>query len=320
MQLRPGACILGRMIGFVNAYKPAGPTSHDVVDLLRRRLPRGTRAGHCGTLDPFAEGVLVLCVGAATRLAQYVQRQPKRYRAAVTLGAASSTDDPTGEIAAADAATAGAAPPPEEAVRSVVAEFVGAILQVPPSHSAVHVEGRRAYQLARRGEAPALAARPVHVHSIEVLRYEYPVLELDVRCGGGTYIRALARDIGRELGVGGYCSALARTEIGPFRAEDAVRAEDMDPHSHLLSPLAALADMPTFTLSAQECARLAMGQTIPFSKADGTLSVGLGSGIAARTSEVAVLGPGGDLIAIASVGADGKTIRPHIVLPPSANG
>ena len=162
------------MFGFFNVHKPPGPSSHDIVARLRRQLGGKTRIGHAGTLDPFAGGVLVLCVGPATRLAEYVQVQPKRYAAEITLGATSTTDDVEGEIAESPNAAAAT----QEAVKKALASFVGDIDQVPPSHSAVHVAGTRAYKLARRGQMLDLPGRRVTIHGIELVSYEFPLLEV----------------------------------------------------------------------------------------------------------------------------------------------
>ena len=302
MAIERGASLKGAMIGFLNVDKPPGMTSHDVVAAVRRRLPRKTKVGHAGTLDPFATGVLVLCVGPATRLACYVQSQPKRYAAEVTLGATSTTDDPEGKIAP----TPGAEPVPLDEVRGALEAFVGEIQQVPPAHSAVHVGGRRAYKLAREGERPELPARRVVVHAIELTGYDWPVVGLDVRCGSGTYIRALARDIGRELGVGGYCSALARTEVGCFTLDAAVPLDALDPERRLIPVADGLPTMPQVRLGAAGAARLCQGQAVA---ADAELPL--------PSSEVLVVGQGGDALAIARVAGDGLTLQPRKVLVPS---
>jgi tRNA pseudouridine55 synthase len=289
------------MFGLLVINKPAGPTSHDVVTGVRRRLGRGVKVGHAGTLDPFAEGVLVVCVGAATRLASYVQARPKRYLALLRLGATSSTDDPEGRITPAP----GASGPDDSTVREALARFVGAIEQVPPAHSAVHVNGRRAYRLARTGEAVDLPPRTVTVHSLDLARYEYPHLEIDVRCGAGTYIRALARDIGSALGVGAYCERLTRTAVGDFRIEDALRPQDLDPPRDLLPPLAALSSLPRVTVTAPQAARLKHGNCLALC---GEVPPG----------EVAVIDSHANLLAIAEVRTDGKTLWPgKVFLHPS---
>ena len=288
------------LFGFLNIDKPQGLTSHDVVAWVRRRVPRGVRVGHAGTLDPFATGVLVVGVGPATRLCGYVQRQPKTYRAELHLGATSTTDDPDGEIRE----TPGASPPAPDAVRAAVEKFTGEIEQTPPAYSAVHVKGRRAYEMARRGENPRLEPRRVVVHRIALLDYRWPRAEVEVVCGSGTYIRSLARDIGEALGVGAYCAALRRTRVGPFSAEDAVALEGVDPARHLLPPLSGLGDLPTVVVEGEDRARLLRGQ-----------SVWCGQGLPAPGGEVAVVGVSGELLAIGEVLADGR-LQPRRVFPP----
>jgi tRNA pseudouridine55 synthase len=281
------------MFGFLNIDKPSGPTSHDIVARVRRRVGRKIKVGHAGTLDPFATGVLVVCVGPATRLASFVQAAPKRYRAEMVLGATSTTDDRDGRIAR----TLGAAPPAEQAVRQAIGRFVGKIQQVPPAHSAVHVDGQRAYKLARAGQEVEIPAREVHVHSIDLLAYEFPHLALDVKCGSGTYIRALGRDIGEALGVGGYCWALERTAVGVFTVEEARSTEELDPARDLLGPLLALEDLPKITLSEDDLRRIRMGQR-----------VGLEREVA--SGQAALLDAAGTLVALGEVLPDGRTLQP----------
>jgi tRNA pseudouridine55 synthase len=292
------------VLGFLNVNKPRGPTSHDVVAGVRRLLAGGRRrakVGHAGTLDPFADGVLVVCVGAATRLVEYVQSQPKRYAADITLGAASTTDDPDGQITP----TPNAAPPDERAVREAAARFAGVIRQVPPAHSAVHVGGRRAYELARGGEQVALPARRVEVHSIEVVSYDWPVVSVDVCCGAGTYIRALARDLGEALGVGGYCSALTRTEVGPFTLDAAVPPGELRFDRDIVPPQEALRHLPAVTLDADRARRLRLGRAVEADLPD-------------AAQDVLVLDEHGGLVAVGRV--DGRTGRlaPAKVFPPPA--
>lgn len=286
------------MFGLLAIDKPPGPTSHDVVAAVRRRLGRGVKVGHAGTLDPFARGVLVVCVGPATRLADYVQAQPKRYRAVVRLGATSTTDDPEGEIAPRP----DPAEPTENRVRLVVGRFVGPIKQAPPAHSAVHVEGRRAYQLARAGKPVELTPRPVVIHAIDVLGYRWPDLELDIRCGSGTYIRSLARDIGHALGVGGYCLSLTRTAVGVFDLDRSVSPDSLDPAANLLPPLLALGKMPRATLAEDQLPALRNGRVVELSRpAD------------AAAAEIALLDAAGNLLAIAEPRAGGTRAQPSKV-------
>ncbi|MFP3938028.1 MAG: tRNA pseudouridine(55) synthase TruB [Phycisphaerae bacterium] len=283
------------MFGFINVNKPSGPTSHDVVVQVRRRIGRGVKVGHTGTLDPFADGVLVLCVGPATRLAERVAALEKRYRATVTLGATSDTDDAEGQIIPATAE-----PPPFEALEAVLPGFVGQIDQVPPAYSAIHVKGRRAYKLARAGRRAELPTRRVIVHELKLLRYDPPELEIDVRCGSGTYVRSLARDIGRELGCGGYCSRLTRTEVGTFRLCDAVRPEDIDPTRDLLDPLLALVDKPRACIDDHAAHRIANGNRVQLAEHR-------------EPGEVAVIDAAGNLLAVADVADDGITLHPRRV-------
>ncbi len=248
------------MFGLLNVAKPTGPTSHDVVARVRRALPRRTRVGHTGTLDPFAAGVLVLCIGPATRLAEYVGGQPKQYLAEVTFGAISTTDDSQGEL------TPTAAPPPREAaLRDALGRFVGEIQQVPPAYSAIKVQGQRAYKLARQEQEVTLAARTVRIDAVELLGYEAGRARLRIDCGGGTYIRALARDLGLALGCGGYCSALTRSAVGPFTLDDALPADAVSPETiaeHLLPARLAVADWPAVTLDDPAIADIRMGRAV----------------------------------------------------------
>ncbi len=299
------------MFGFFAIDKPAGPTSHDIVAAVRRRVGRGVKVGHAGTLDPFASGVLVVCAGPATRLADYVQAQPKRYRAVMCLGATSTTDDPEGEITPTPAglgpprgaaqgelaAPLGGPRPAEADVRRIVAGFVGQIDQVPCAHSAVHVDGQRAYKLARAGREVSLPSRPVMIHAIDVLRWDWPILELDIRCGSGTYIRALARDIGSALQVGGYCQALTRMAVGVFELTRAVDPDALEPARDLLPPTLALGDMPRVVMDASQHNRLRNGGLIELPEP----AVG---------DEIALLDSEGHLLALAQPRADGWKLQP----------
>ncbi|HUF76850.1 MAG TPA: tRNA pseudouridine(55) synthase TruB, partial [Longimicrobiales bacterium] len=183
--------------GVLPVDKPAGPTSHDIVDRARRAL-RTRRIGHTGTLDPFASGLLLLCVGPATRLAEYLTALPKSYEATLRLGVATTTDDAEGEpVRTSDAWKA----VDESAVRTAFERQTGDILQVPPAYSAKRVAGERMYDVARRGGTVELEAVPVHVSRIELTRFEPPEVDFTVDCSSGTYIRAIARDVGEQLGA-----------------------------------------------------------------------------------------------------------------------
>jgi tRNA pseudouridine55 synthase len=288
--------------GLVVVDKPAGLTSHDVVARVRR-LAGTRRVGHAGTLDPMATGVLVVGVERATKLLTYLVGARKEYLATVRLGVATTTDDAEGEVTArrdASTATAGA-------VAAGVAALTGDILQVPSSVSAIKVAGQRAYARVRAGETVELAARPVTVERFEVLaRREgaaegLPVVDLDVvvACSSGTYVRALARDLGERLGVGGHLTALRRTRVGPYGLAEARSLEQLTEDFALL-PLADAARLafPVRELTADEARRLAHGMRLP--------AVGLGA------APAAAFGPDGALVAVVS--EEGPTARPLVVL------
>ncbi|MDB5298014.1 MAG: tRNA pseudouridine synthase [Phycisphaerales bacterium] len=216
------------LAGILNLDKPAGISSARAVAIVKRQLPRGTKIGHAGTLDPFATGVLLLLVGRATKACEGLMDAPKTYDATVRLGATTATDDPEGEaVPWARADGREVEPPAAEAVVAASARFVGTILQRPPAFSAMKVGGRRAYTLARGGADVQLAARPVRVYGLELLGYAWPEVRIAVRCGRGTYVRAIARDLGEALDCGGHLTALRRTASGGFRVEDAATLEEV---------------------------------------------------------------------------------------------
>lgn len=230
-----------------------------------RALLGGPRCGHAGSLDPFATGLLPIGVGRATRLLRFVGAGSKRYRATVRFGRATDTDDRTGQGLGPER------PPPTGAeVAAALPEFVGRIEQRPPAFSAKQVGGRRAYRLARAGKPPVLAPVPVRVESLELLGYEDSAAAIGCEVGPGTYIRALARDLGERLGCGAHLTALRRTAVGPFRVEAAVRLEDLraaEGAAPLLDPLAALAGLPRVELGASGVRRLRHGRPAPFAEA-----------------------------------------------------
>lgn len=213
--------------GIINLNKPPGLSSARAVARVKRMLPRGVKIGHAGTLDPFATGVLLLLVGKATRLCERLMDQPKQYEATVKLGATTPTEDPESP----ETPMPYAPPPAREQIDTALQNFVGEILQRPPVFSAMKVGGRRAYDLARKGYDVELKARPVKVYGIEVLGYEWPFVRLRIDCGRGTYIRAIARDLGGALGTGGYLTALCRTRVGSFGLEGAIDLEALSPAS-----------------------------------------------------------------------------------------
>jgi len=280
--------------GLLVIDKPAGMTSRDVVNRVQKWFPRKTKIGHTGTLDPLATGVLVVCIGAATRLADYVQAMGKTYISQFRLGATSTTDDADGAISE----TPNAAQPTRERIEAALASFVGLIEQVPPAFSALKLDGQRAHDLARRGKDVPLAARTVRIDAIRVTGYEWPFLDVEVDCGKGTYIRSIARDLGAKLGVGGLVRTLRRTRIGPFTAEQGIRL-DVDPATVTLRPIIeAVAGMERVHMSAEEVKHLRQGQWVPT--------------VDANQGDVAILDDAEELVAIA-VRKEGK-LRPAVVL------
>jgi tRNA pseudouridine55 synthase len=218
--------------GILNLDKPAGVSSARAVDRMKRLLPRGTKIGHAGTLDPFATGVLLLLIGKATKACERLMNAPKQYEATVRLGATTATDDPESPPQPWPRASGMAVEPvPVDQVRSVLPEFVGEILQRPPAFSAMKVDGRRAYDLARKGREVALEPRRVRVYGVELLDYAWPDLRLRIDCGRGTYIRAIARDLGERLDVGGYLTELRRTRVGTFDVKESVMLEGLTPEA-----------------------------------------------------------------------------------------
>ena len=272
--------------GLLVIDKPGGMTSRAAVNRLQGWFPRGTRIGHAGTLDPLATGVLVVCLGQATRLTEYVQRMEKTYRAGLLLGARSDTDDVEGQVIPL---SVGSPPAPDDVVHKLQT-FVGEIAQVPPAYSAAKITGRRAYDLARQGKAIDLQPRTVHIHAINLLAYDYPQLEIDVRCGKGTYVRSLARDLGERLGCGALIESLRRTRIGPFSVENAISVDlpGETARSQLLPISLAVADLPHVVLELPQIERLGRGQHVPLQK------------LAFESQEVAVFDPSNVLIGVAT--------------------
>jgi tRNA pseudouridine55 synthase len=293
--------------GILVANKPAGPTSHDVVALVRR-LAATKRVGHGGTLDPFASGVLPLFLGRATKVVEYHLGDRKGYRATVCFGASSTTDDLEGDLTPAEGAA-----PSREAVEAALPRFTGEIAQRPPAYSAIKVAGRRAYTMARAGETVELADRQVTIHSLDIASWDdadptRPIAILDVRCSAGTYVRALARDLGEAVGSGAYLGALARTASGPFALDAAIPLDDIRAAAAdgpaaleaLLLPVdAGLDALPEVTVSPDEAAAIARGQFVRATQPFGD-------------TPIRVRDAGGSLIAIARY-VDGR-LAPDKVL------
>jgi tRNA pseudouridine55 synthase len=291
-------------VGILPVDKPVGPTSHDVVGAVRRALK--TRAvGHTGTLDPFASGLLLVCVGPATRLAEYFAPLPKTYVATMRLGESTNTDDHTGEVISSSDAWREL---PPERIEAALAEQVGEIQQVPPAFSAKKVEGERMYDVARRGGEVDLPPVAVTIYAIRVISIDLPDVVFEVECGSGTYIRAIARDVGAALSVGGHLRELRRTRIGPH---DVARAVPMDRLAEaefvadaMIAPADALAHLPRVVADARGEADVRHGRALP---APEDLRV---------TGPVAIVGADGGLLAVGE-SADG-IVRPRKVFAGAA--
>ena len=288
--------------GLLNVNKPEGWTSRQAVDRVAR-IVKPAKAGHAGTLDPMATGVLMICVGKATRLINFIQEQPKTYCAEFVLGQRSDTDDITGQVTA----TKVESEPSLQDVTSRLSEFLGRIEQVPPQYSAVHIDGQRAYKLARKGRQFEIAARTVEVHRIELVRYEYPLLETVIECGSGTYIRSIGRDLGERLGCGAVMSRLERTAIGPFVIEEAIDPQEITAESlpsQLLPATTAVSHLPRYSCTADDVTRLRDGRSISVA----------GAPPPCETAEpIAVIGPDGELAALANSLPEGKCLQPYQV-------
>jgi len=246
--------------GFLNVSKPSGCPSRDVVNRIQR-LVRPDKVGHAGTLDPLAEGVLVVAIGQATKLIEKIQQTTKVYRGAFLLGHSSDTEDVEGEVVELPYALA----PSESELSQACRQMCGENSQLPPQYSALKVGGKRAYDLARRGIKAELKPRVVRIDSCELLRYEYPEFELKIVCGSGTYVRSIGRDIAASLGSAAVMSALTRTAVGPFHLDEAIDLESIDEKklATSLAPIAiAVADLVRLELTAEEVVLLGHGRQI----------------------------------------------------------
>lgn len=285
--------------GLLIVDKPVGPTSHSVVNVVRRGT--GVRkVGHAGTLDPRASGVLVLCLGAATRLSEYLSASRKGYEAVVRFGQATDTYDADGQVVL----DTGRSPSLEE-IEACLGDFEGEQVQVPPAYSAIKLQGRRAYELARAGEDVELAPRQVTIHSIRITGYQPPDLALEVDCSAGTYIRSLAQDLGERLGTGAHLVALRRTRSGCFGLEDAVGMADLEAAfkrggwEQYVRPAAdALPELPMVRIDADALELIRNGRPLPANAAEGM----------ARAVD-----PEGNLVAILEAAPGADTWQPRKV-------
>jgi tRNA pseudouridine55 synthase len=265
--------------GVLNINKPSGPTSHDVVASVRRIL-KEKRVGHAGTLDPLATGVLVVCVGKATRIVEYLVAEKKEYRAEMVLGRTTTTEDVSGEVLAESDASGIS----REDIEGVLPQFTGKIMQVPPMVSAVKYQGERLYKLARKDIQVERQPREVTIHELEITSFDFqdglPLVGLRVVCSSGTYIRTICADIGAALGVGGYMNSLVRTRVGSFVIEDALELESLSECTsnggaeELLLPMdKALESMPAVVVDATQSGIIAHGGklTSTYSGPDGSV-------------------------------------------------
>ena len=287
--------------GVLVVDKPVGLTSHDVVQIIRR----GTnirRAGHTGTLDPRASGVLVVLIGPAVRLSEYVSASDKRYQATIRLGSSTDTFDAEGRItssASVDSIT-------EEQFEEILEQYVGEIEQVPPPYSAIKIGGRKAYEMAREGEEVNLEPRVIQVYSLELLEWDPPEAVVDVFCSSGTYVRSLANDLGNALGVGAHLVGLRRTKSGRFTLRDAVPLRRLqeafvagDWYKHLIPAAEALADWPMVELDGDQVELVRHGHRV---QADSG-SKGWARGVSEQ----------GDLVALLEVDEESNEWQPRKV-------
>ncbi len=286
--------------GLLIVDKPVGPTSHQVVSIVRR----GTgirKVGHAGTLDPRASGVLILCLGAATRLSEYLSTSSKRYQAVIRFGLATRTYDAEGEVLR----ETGNAPTRKE-IEANLPQFMGEIHQVPPPYSAIKIGGKKAYELAREGEELDLEPREVVIHDLKIGTYKPPDLTLEIECSAGTYIRSLAHDLGEKLSTGAHLAALRRVKAGPFAIEDAVPLPKLevgfmvDKWERYVIPAAdALPEFPKVEVTQEALEKIRFGHRMPAEAG----SFGMARAI----------GPDSELVAILEAVEDGTLWHPRKV-------
>lgn len=244
------------LFGFLNIYKPVGMTSHDVISVLRR-VTKIKQIGHTGTLDPFAEGVLPICIGKATRLIEYLQ-DDKEYLATVQFGAATNTFDLDGEkVFTSDKKVS------RDDIKEGLKSFEGEISQLPPIFSAIKVKGKKLYEYARKGEEVEIQPRKVVIENIELKNFDEELQQAQIllKCSKGTYIRSIANDLGKNLGCGGYLIKLIRTQAGKFRVENSVQLDGIDVESNVINPLDIM-NLPKIAVDNDDLARIKNGMPI----------------------------------------------------------
>lgn len=298
------------MDGFLGVLKPPGMTSHDVVQFLRKILP-SSKAGHLGTLDPGASGVLLIALGNATRLIEFFPEERKCYRVELLLGFESDTLDLFGNVLPSGDISGINFPAVEEAVK----KFKGEILQIPPIFSAISKNGKRAYTLARKGVDFALEPRKVMIHSIEIADFSLPKIMLDVACGRGTYIRSLCLDIGRALGCGAVMSFLVRTESHGIKLEETLLLSELErlaktarPDDFLISPVKAFKNMPVYEAGGVSLEKILHGSTVGIEDLK-QLHAGI-------DEKILILDLCGNIVAAAKLEKNKGVLSPLKVFPP----
>ncbi|MFP3852924.1 MAG: tRNA pseudouridine(55) synthase TruB [Anaerolineales bacterium] len=286
--------------GLLLLDKPVGPTSHDIVNQVRR-LTGVRKVGHTGTLDPMASGLLVLCLGPATRLSEYLTQHDKGYWTVLRFGVGTDSHDATGEVL-----KEGGRIPKRRQLESALAHFRGSIEQRPPDYSAVKIAGKRAYELARAGRKPALASRTVRIERLELLSYDPPDLELHIECSAGTYIRSLARDLAESLGTEAHLTRLQRTRVGSFQLEQAQSLEELteaveagDWEQFIIPAAEALPEIPSIVLDEVQMEHVQHGRRLPREFPDAGLA--------------RALTPEGELAAILEAGEENDHWQPRKV-------
>lgn len=285
--------------GFLLIDKPSGPSSHDVVDAIRAVIGED-RIGHCGTLDPLASGVLILCVGVATRLSEYLLGHDKGYEARVLLGVTTDTDDVTGDERSRNEVRVD-----RDHVERALDRFRGTFPQLPPTFSARRYGGKRAYERARAGKEVALEPTSVTIHELRLVAFDSPHVTLELRCSAGTYVRSLARDLGAALGCGGTIEALRRTSVGSFTLAETTPLVELTTNrdlwrARLLGQAEGLRDLEAIHLDAVNSLRVRNGLYVPI-------------GACAATGPVRAVGPDGSLVAILRRAEDPAWLRPSKV-------
>ena len=294
-----------KAFGILNLNKPPGVTSRHAVNRIQK-IVKPAKIGHAGTLDPMASGVLVVCIGAATRLVPRIHELSKCYRGRFILGQRSDTDDITGNV---EDSPGGAAGISKEDIEAVLPQFIGSIEQTPPDFSAVKVAGQRAYKLARKGKDVVIQPKTVHVHQIALTDFSSPEFELQIECGSGTYIRSIGRDIGELLGCGAVMSKLERTSIGSLSIESSISPDDVTRENLsdvILPAQTATPDLPTAICGAVEISDVRCGRVLTIDRVSS-------EGDFPDNSEVCLVDSTGVLAAIARYRHNDQTLAPKQV-------